>query len=371
MREILAGTLLLVIGMGFGRFAFTGLYPQMVSDGIFDLHAGAWVASANYAGYLAGALLLTWRHAWRAETLCRIGLLGSLVCLLAMALAQGVGMALLLRFLAGVASAFSLVGASLWLLRPGHNARAAPLLYSGVGLGILLSAELLVLGQASGLHSGGLWLLLGVVALLTGLPIWRALARQAPLLESHSPPVESASLPAWRLVALYGLAGLGYIITATYLPLLLGGRGELQPLHIWAAFGLGAVPSCFLWHALRQRLGTSPALLLNLGVQGLGVILPALHASTVSYLFSALLVGGTFMGTVTIAMAAVRANPRLAAGMTASYGFGQILGPLLAAALQAHYQSFSPALLAAGAALGLAALLSLRPRCNGPAGYAD
>ena len=371
MREILAGTLLLVMGMGFGRFAFTGLYPQMVSDGIFDQHAGAWVASANYAGYLAGALLLTWRHAWRAETLCRIGLFGSLACLLAMALVQGVAMALLLRFLAGVASAFSLVGASLWLLRPGHNAQAAPLLYSGVGLGILLSAELLVFGQANGLDSSGLWLLLGMVALLVSLPVWRALARQTQPLKHHNLSTEHISLPAWRLVALYGLAGLGYIITATYLPLLLGGRGELQPLHLWAGFGLGAVPSCFIWQALRQRRGTSPALALNLSLQGLGVILPTLHPGTASYLLSALLVGGTFMGTVTIAMAAVRASPRLAAGMTASYGLGQILGPLLATALQAHYQSFSPALLAAGAALGLAALLSLRPRCNGPAGYAD
>lgn len=365
MREILAGMLLLVIGMGFGRFAFTGLYPQMVSDGIFDLHAGAWVASANYAGYLAGALLLTWRHAWRAETLCRAGLFGSLICLLAMALVQGVGGALLLRFLAGVASAISLVGASLWLLRPGHSAQTAPLLYSGVGLGIVLSAQLLVAGHSGGLSSSGQWLLLGVAALLLSLPVWRACARQTQPRQQHSAPAEHSQLPAWRLVSLYGLAGFGYIITATYLPLLLGEHSALQPLQIWAAFGLGAVFSCFLWHALRQRLGTSPSLILNLGLQGLGVILPALHASTASYLLSALLVGGTFMGTVTIAMAAARSNPRLAAGMTASYGLGQILGPLLAAALQARYQSFSPALLAAGATLGLAALLSLRPRCNG------
>lgn len=365
MRELLGGTLLLVIGMGFGRFAFTGLYPQMVSDGIFDLGAGAWVASANYAGYLTGALLLTWRHAWRAETLCRAGLLGSVACLLAMALAQGAGTALLLRFMAGVASAISLIGASLWLLRPSHSPHAAPLLYSGVGLGILLSAELLAAGQALGLHSVGLWLLLGVVALLLGLPVWRALTNTCEAPSTVTTAVVPMSLPAWRLVALYGLAGFGYIITATYLPLLLGERGALQPLQIWAAFGLGAVPSCFIWHAMRQRLGTSSALLLSLGLQALGVILPALHASTASYLFSALLVGGTFMGTVTIAMAAARAAPRLAAGMTASYGLGQILGPLLAAALQARYQSFSPALLTAGSALGLAALLSLRPRCNG------
>lgn len=367
MRQALAGAVLLVIGMGFGRFAFTGLYPQMISDGVLDLAGGAWVASANYAGYLAGALLLIWWHPWRAESLCRAGLVATILCLLAMGLAQGLAAALVLRFVAGVASAFSLVGASLWLLRPGQSPQAAPLLYSGVGLGILLSAELLAAGQIAGLHSPGLWLLLGLAGGLLGLPVWRALAHPPDALTALAASTTDDELPAWRLVCLYGLAGFGYIITATYLPLLLGGHGA--PLQIWAAFGLGAAPSCFLWHAVRVRLGTSHALLLNLGLQAFGVSLPALQASSASYLLSALLVGGTFMGTVTIAMAAARAKPahgpRLAAGMTASYGLGQILGPLLAAALQARYQSFAPALLAASATLLLATLLSLRPRSNG------
>ena len=40
---------------------------------------------------------------------------------------------------------------------------------------------------------------------------------------------------------------LGYIITATYLPLLMkSSLGAIDPLQVWAAFGLGAAPSCFL-----------------------------------------------------------------------------------------------------------------------------
>jgi MFS family permease len=372
LTDALAGALMLAVGMGFGRFAFTGLYPQMMADGVLDLRGGALTASANYAGYLFGALLLAWKHPWQPATLCRAGLLGSLACLLAMAVAPGLASVLPLRFLAGVASALTLVGASLWLLRADHHPRAAPLLYAGVGLGILLSAELIAIGQAIGWHSPAQWLLLALVALALLLPVTRALSHVA-VPAATTMPMEEHALPAGRLVALYGLAGFGYIVTATYLPLLLrDGLGSVDPLQIWAAFGLGAAPSCFLWHGLRKRLGTRVALALNLGLQAVGVALPAFDSGVTACLLSALLVGGTFMGTVTIAMAAARGEalhkPQLAAWMTASYGLGQIAGPLLAEALHSRYQHFAPALLCAATGLALAALLSLprrlRPRSN-------
>ena len=54
-----AAAIILVVGMGFGRFAFTGLYPLMVNEHILTIAGGSWAASANYAGYLVGALALS------------------------------------------------------------------------------------------------------------------------------------------------------------------------------------------------------------------------------------------------------------------------------------------------------------------------
>ena len=51
------------------------------------------------------------------------------------------------------------------------------------------------------------------------------------------------------------------------------------------------------------------SLMVNLLVQATGVALPAMVHSSVAYLRSALLVGSTFMGTVTIAMPAARTIP--------------------------------------------------------------
>jgi hypothetical protein len=253
----------------------------------------------------------------------------------------------------------------------GH-AHGAPLLYSGVGVGIVLSAELIAGGHSSGLGSASIWLLLAIISatiMVAALPALNA--QPKPELHfgrdaaTHARASSGSTPDAVRLIAIYGLAGFGYIITATYLPLLIkGALASVNPIQVWAVFGLGAVPSCFLWHTLHIRYGTRVSLVMNLTVQAIGVALPALDHSALSYLTSALLVGGTFMGTVTIAMPAARRVAHavrfsMIAGMTAAYGIGQIVGPLAANALYASSHSFTGSLLAATGTLLLAAFLAI------------
>ncbi|MEO1828810.1 MAG: YbfB/YjiJ family MFS transporter [Pseudomonas sp.] len=369
LRSAAEAALILVIGMGFGRFAFTALYPLMVQEGVLTLQGGSLAASANYAGYLLGALLLMWTRSHRAHLLCVVAMLGTSAGLAALAVVTATWGIVVVRLLAGVLSAVAMVAGSLWLFEHRRQFAGAPLLYAGVGLGIAVSAELLVVGGAFGLHSAGLWLLLGVVCFalsllaLPGLLLDRAVVAAAPGMASgHS----AAPVAAWPLVVLYGLAGLGYIVTATYLPVLVRDSfPDLNAAHVWAVFGLGAAPSCFVWHRVHQRLGSRAALRVNLLIQAVGVALPAMLPTTTGFLLSALLVGGTFMGTVTIAMpaaqqAARHAKINLMAVMTLAYGVGQIAGPLMADRLHTLFLSFNGALLAAAAALILAALLTLR-----------
>src|SRR5207302_8815290 len=54
-----AGLIALAVAMGIGRFAFTPILPMMLHDKVVDLHTASWLASANYIGYLTGALLCT------------------------------------------------------------------------------------------------------------------------------------------------------------------------------------------------------------------------------------------------------------------------------------------------------------------------
>jgi MFS family permease len=375
LRAAIAAALILAIGMGFGRFAFTAIYPHMVEEGVLSLGDGSLAASANYAGYLLGAILAMRARADSAHRLCLWSVAGTALCLGVLALTMPVWLFVTVRGVAGVFSALAMVAASLWLLVQRRHAGGAPLLYAGVGVGIAVSAELLVLASHLGWHSAGMWLLLAGVTVLAGLAAAPAIAASAQAIPEAPPvsttPVASALAPVapWPLVLIYGLAGLGYIVTATYLPVLVGAAlPGLNSAHVWAVFGLGAAPSCFLWHRLHERLGTRQALRLNLLLQALGVALPVLAPSAAGYLLSAILVGGTFVGTVTIAMpaaqrAAVKAakfGANMMAVMTIVYGIGQIIGPVLAGSLYAQSHSFNSALLAAAGALLLAIAVSLR-----------
>jgi MFS family permease len=371
LRAALDAALIMMIGMGFGRFAFTAIYPHMVEEGLLSLREGSWAASANYAGYLLGAILAVRARASSAHRLCLVAVTGTALCLAVLAVLDSVWAIVAVRGLAGVFSALSMVAASLWLLEHRRYLRGAPLLYGGVGLGIALSAELLVFGSWTGLRSHGLWLLLGAVSLAIGLAAASGLINggsAAPAPASNPAGAARATVRSWPLVGLYGLAGFGYIVTATYLPLLVKqALPGLDPTHVWAVFGLGAAPSCFLWHRIHLRVGTRVSLSANLMIQALSVILPVLLPTATGYLLSALLVGATFMGTVTIAMPAAqdiarKTRTNLMAVMTLVHGTGQIAGPIVASAFYARTNSFSASLFAAAAALavgGLASLLAL------------
>lgn len=365
-----SAALILAVGMGFGRFAFTGLYPLMVRDGLLSVTGGSLAASANYAGYLLGALLLARSHERHAARICVLALAGTLVALAAMAIPAPAWFAIGVRLLAGIFSAMTLVGAAQWLLQAMGETHGAPLMFSGVGLGILLSAELIAAGNAFGFGSASIWCALALAGLVLSLLAGPALvqSKSPPAMHTAATTSQTPSISAHSILLVYGLAGFGYIITATYLPLLMkSGLASIDPLQVWAAFGLGAAPSCFLWHRLHLRLGSRNALALNLLVQAVGVMLPVFGQSALLYLGSAVLVGGSFMGTVTIAMPAARAAAsqvrfNILAAMTALYGVGQIVGPLAASALRSLTGSFLPALGTAAGALLIGALCCLPRR---------
>jgi MFS family permease len=366
--ESIAGALVLAVGMGFGRFSFTGMFPLMVKEAVMTVSGGSLAASANYAGYLLGALAVSRIDERHAVRLCQLATIGTIACLAALALHPDIALIVAVRFLAGAMSAVSLVAVSIWLFQVIGHHHGAPILYAGVGTGIAVSAELIAFARSGGLASAIIWLLLATASAMLCALAWSKVAHDANLYadaqqaDTHPPFGGQSAIGPWALIALYGLAGLGYIVTATYLPLLVkNALPEISPVHIWAAFGLAAAPSCFLWHSFHHRWGTRTALAANLAAQAAGVVLPVIDHSALAFLGSAILVGGTFVGTVTIVMPAAKrvaraVNFNLVATLTAAYGLGQIVGPLVSDQLVAHTHSFDQPLIAAAVALVGAAL---------------
>ncbi len=218
LLSALAGCLALAAAMGFGRFAYTPLLPPMMQAlGLSEATAGL-IASANFAGYLAGALTaMAPALARRPRASLLTGLAVSVVTTAAMALVSDPLAFGVLRFLGGVASAFVLVFATATVL-DALAAEGAPAMagmhFAGVGVGIAASAVLIGVLTTSGADWRGLWLACGFASAAMALvaAIW--LPRVAPAGPTLWDEAQAERTPVMLrrlspLLASYGLFGFG------------------------------------------------------------------------------------------------------------------------------------------------------------------
>src|SRR4030095_6985136 len=103
-RIAVSGLAALAVAIGVGRFAFTPLLPMMQADHDLSVAAGGWLASANYAGYLLGALSVMVLPV-RPAVAIRGGLVAIGLLTAGMGLTDPFEGWLLLRPLAGIATA--------------------------------------------------------------------------------------------------------------------------------------------------------------------------------------------------------------------------------------------------------------------------
>jgi len=365
------GGLALALAMGIGRFAYTPILPAMEAAAQLGTKQAGLLASANYAGYLLGALAAAaiTRGAMRGRVLV-VSLVGVVVTTALMAGTTSLAAWGIIRFLSGLASAGVFVLASssvLDALRHQGRTSLSGWLYSGVGLGIALSGVVVRVGGGR-LGWRGDWI---VLALLAGIALypssrWLLLARERATPTAWERPRMGRRVRAALVLLLlaYFLEGTGYIVTGTFLVAIVDGMpglGEFGP-NVWIVVGVAAAPSGVVWARLAGRLGYAPALTLAYAVQACGIALPVLGGAWAACL-SAILFGGTFIGisTLTLTLAGEIAAPRsagLIGLLTAAFGLGQIAGPLLAGFLMGHAPAFGPALMVAAAIVLLGSMLT-------------
>ena len=366
---VLGGIIALAAAIGIGRFVYTPILPPMEEGlGLTKSQAG-FIASANFLGYLLGALAASTprlpgsRRTWLVGTLAVSALTTA-----AMGLTGAMPIFLLLRFVGGVASAFVLVFASTLvldrLIRAGRGDLAG-LLFAGVGLGIAISAALV-----SGLlYAGGdwrdLWLASGGLALAAVVAVFALVPDRGA--EGQASGAGKASGNQRALVSLivaYGLFGFGYVITATFLVAIVRDAPEIRPLEplIWIVVGLAGAPSVIFWSKVGARIGIPQAFVVACLVEAVGVAASVLWISTAGVILAGILLGGTFMGITALGLIEARrltsGDPRrILALMTAAFGLGQIVGPSFAGVLFDISGSFLLPSMAAAGALLVAALL--------------
>ncbi|TFZ06682.1 YbfB/YjiJ family MFS transporter [Ramlibacter henchirensis] len=340
----LAGLLSLAVAMGIGRFAFTPMLPLMLQAGQLDVAGGGWVAAANYAGYLIGALTAA-RTGWTAPRLAATALLGTAALTAAMALQGPLMWWAALRLLAGIASAWAFVATAIWCLsalaRAGSPSWSSAV-YAGVGGGIALAGLHCLAGAAAGVGPVALWLQLGALALVLSIPVLGVLARLPRAQAASTAASRRAAMPRGSagLVVCYAVLGFGYILPATFLPVL--AREVVEDPRIfglaWPLFGATAAVSTLVAARLLRRASRVQVWAASHLLMGLGVLLPSLWRNGWTIALSALLVGGTFMVVTLAGVQEIRARAQgdataLVGRMTAAFALGQIAGPVLSSLL--------------------------------------
>lgn len=361
--QAVPAALALAAAMGIGRFAFTPVWPLMAQEAGLSLSQGGWLASANYAGYLLGALAAVAWPIRRLRGMLAASLLAVALFTLAMPLGHGLAMWCALRLAAGYASASAFICVAAWRAVPAGDPReagASAVTYAGVGAGIALTGLACLALAAWDARADTVWMVLGGLALALSAAAWPGLRRQA----APAPARAASAAPPARLprvipgLALhYGAFGVGYIIPATFLPAMAKDIIPDPAIFGWAwpLFGLAAAASCLLVPRLARGGDSVQIWRAAQASMALGMLAVAVWHHIAAVILAAVLVGGTFMvitqaGMLAARRAAAAAAPRAAALMTAAFAAGQILGPLLAS-WAARWGAGLPQALAASAAL--------------------
>jgi MFS family permease len=341
---------------------------------------GGWLATINYAGYMAGTLLAASVGDLAAKfRLYRVLLLVALVGTAGMGLTTDIVVWAALRFAAGVSAVAGLLLSSglvlNWLRQHGRRLELG-IHFGGVGLGIAVSGLLAVV-MAGSLNWADQWLVAGAAGLLLLIPAWAWMPAPMPVSVHHVVPADRPPSRVWLVLftMAYFCAGVGYVVSATFIVAIaahnpaLHGFGNL----VWVVVGLGAMPSCPLWDRIARRTGDKTALLAAFGLLFTSIMLSALSSGLALLLLAALIYGASFNGITSMILSIIGrlfpSNPAKAmARLTISFGAAQVIAPAASGMIAALTGSYRGALFMAAATMLVGmALLAAMPRNSGEA----
>ncbi len=366
-RITLVGLVSLALAMGIGRFAFTPLLPMMRADGLVSITDGGLLASVHFLGYWLGAVFAA-KIPCSPKMMLRVSLLVIGVGTVGMGVTDDFTVWLILRWLSGVCSAWTLVLVSNYYVKHlADNGRAEyqGWVFSGVGAGILIAGLGSLAFMVNQIGSSLSWQIMGVISLIAICAVCLNMGPEIPAVRLVVHNRESQQTPLnWRTVIAYGAAGIGYSIPATYLPVM--AREIVQsPLIFgwsWPVFGVAAFFSTLLAARFQKRYSNRQIWAASQVVMAIGLLLPVIHPHILTIITAGLCVGGTFM---IITMTGMKEAHRIAppqdvmrhiAVMTVSFATGQMIGPVFASSVYDLTQSFAVSLIIASATLIITAI---------------
>ena len=302
---VFAGTLTIVAVLGLGRFSLGMLLPSMGSDLGLGYSRMGFVGTGNFLGYLLGVLMssrFVKRFDYRSVINGGIFLVG--ISMIVVGRANGFWLVLIAFFFTGIGSGLANVpvmglvsqwfGASL-------RGRAAGLMVSGIGLGIMVTGLLIPfinnwVGQGRGWRIN--WMILGSLVLAIAV-ICSIIIRNRPaelglqLVEKakkdgqerqlnlpDDTPFMTGKRTLFHLGGIYFCFGFSVVIYVTFVITSLineYGFSEAIAGRFWVWFGFLGMFAGPVFGSLSDLVGRPRTLALVYGLQGVSLLLLALN----------------------------------------------------------------------------------------------
>ena len=292
-----------VIAVGYGRFAYALILPEMRLDLGWNYAMAGLPNTWNSIGNVVGALLaLIALRKIEPRWVFITGLLLTSVSLLLTGASRNLEMIVLMRFLAGVggSAAFPSGGAlvaKLFEHSPRHSGTSIAIYFGGGGFGIALSAMTVplldsYLGASGWPYS---WFLLGILAIASAItPI--GIAMRIRIKKSGSTSASYALKSSWATLLSYALFGGGYIVYLTFAFAWMRENhvSVLGSSVVWILLGVGSMLSPLAWRYPMTHWYPSKVLAACAAVTCIAGVLPLVHPSYLLIVISAVLFGGSF-----------------------------------------------------------------------------
>ncbi len=375
-RWVILGTASLGVfaAIGFGRFGYSAVLPEMQEAlGLSGAAAGS-LASWNLGGYMAMALLGgLLASKFGARLIISIGIVVTAGGMLLTGLAQDLVAASAARLLTGVGNGMVLVPAlalmSAWF-EPRRLGLASTIVSSGAAVGLVVVGAVvpLILGWGGSDSWRLAWYFFAAVAASVAV-VTALVLRNRPRLSDGRPTEAGASIFrefativrsafAWHLGFVYLLYGFAFITFMTFFQRrLVGDLGYSSAVagYMFLAAGIAAIVFCLAYGMVSDRFGRGKAMATTLILEGVAALLFGLRPGTVALFVAAVIFGSGGFGMPGLmgATCGEHFGAKVAAAalgfVTIFVGVGQALGPYLGGLLADATSSYGPPyLLAAG-----------------------
>tara|TARA_B100001093_G_scaffold124350_1_gene116989 strand:+ start:318 stop:1499 length:1182 start_codon:yes stop_codon:yes gene_type:complete len=369
---ILTGTAALALAVGVGRFSYTPILPFMLEELNITKTNGGLIASWNFFGYLFGSLLsILPIFKKKIKLVFFISIIISLLTTFLMSLNNDIIIFIMIRFIAGVASAFVLIFATALIL-PSIQLLGKKSLstshFMGVGFGIVLSSIIVSILGSFGFTWNDLWIGVTILSIVLAIPIFLYTPNETIISTTIIKSETSNSISFGLITLSYGLYGFGYVILGTFISTMARETVGLETTetYVWLLVGLAGIPMVIFWPWFGKKIGNDIALFFACAIMGFGILMPVILENKFGIILASILLGSTFIPITALALlegqtrysGSIRVSTAI---LTSSFGVGQMIGPYFGGVVIDLYFSYKIALSISSVSLFIASLLMINP----------